>query len=154
LNPAIKILVIDRVFIMPNPGGRVGHFVGNEGTSVGARDGLDWVDRCSSPGIDGRGHPYGRSNGRKAETRRARDGEPAVRRIVVHVALPGMGLAPSVLMRSDVLRFGVVRRAWIQRGVQVAPLHQKPVRYASFRVARVLRCTRWKGTGKRIHPSA
>src|SRR5205814_242700 len=34
LDPTIKILIIDRVFIMPNPGRRIRHFVGNEGTAI------------------------------------------------------------------------------------------------------------------------
>src|SRR6267143_2160145 len=154
LDSAIQILIIDRVFIMPNSCGRIRHLVCDEGTTIGSRDGLDCVYGRSSPGIDGgdcskRGPDRG-----KGETRCAADIETAVRRVAVHVALPSVGLAPGVFMRSDVLRFGVIGRAWIQRRVQVAPLHQKPVRDASFSVARVLRCARWEGTGKGIHPGA
>ena len=77
--------------------------------------------------------------GEKVKARRAGDIETAVGRIVVHVALPGMGLAPGVLMRSDVLRFGVIGRARIQRRVQVVLFHQKPVRRACVSVAGVVR---------------
>ena len=135
LNPAIQILVVDRVFIMPNPSDWARHLVGNERTAIDSRNGLDRIDGRSSPGIDGRGHSHRGSNGRKAETRRAGDIETTVGRIVIHVALPRVSLAPGVLMRSDVLSFGVIRRARIQRRVQVAAFHKNPVRYAGVSVA-------------------
>jgi len=140
LDPAIKILVIDRVLIMPDPSGWVRHFVGNEGTAIGSRNRLDWIDGRSRPGTDGRDRSRRGSDRRKGETRRASDIETAVGRIVIHVALPGVSLAPDVLMRSDVLRFGIIRRARIQRGVQVAHFHKDPVRCAGVSVARVAIC--------------
>ena len=138
LNPAIKILVVEGVLIMPNPSDRARHFVGNERTAIDSRNGLDRIDGRSSPGIDGRGHSHRGSNRRKAETRRAADVKLTVGGIVVHVALSGVSLAPGVLMRSDVLRFGEVRRAHIQRRVQVAAFHKNPVRCAVVNVAAVV----------------
>ena len=35
--------------------------------------------------------------------------------VIVHVALPGMRLAPAVFMRGDILRFGKIGRAGIER---------------------------------------
>ena len=55
LDSAIQILVVDGVFIMPNPGGWVRHFVGNERAAIDSRLGLDRIDGRSGPGIDGRG---------------------------------------------------------------------------------------------------
>jgi hypothetical protein len=154
LNPAIKILVIDRVLIMPNPSDRARHFVGNERTAIGSRNGLDRIDGRSSPGIDGRSHSHGGSNGRKGETRRAADAELTVGGVVVHVALPRVSLAPGVLMWRYVLRFGEVRRAHIHRRVQVISFHKDPVRCAGVSVAGVVVCSRGEGAGKGIHPGA
>ena len=55
LNPAVKILVIDRVFIMPDPGDGACHFVGNKATTIDSRLGFDRRNRRARPGIDGRG---------------------------------------------------------------------------------------------------
>src|ERR1700681_4032024 len=96
LDRAIKILVIECIFIMPNAGDWARHLVGNERTAIDSRLGLDRSDGCSSPGIDGRGHSHGGSNGRKGETRRAVDAVLTIGGIVVHVALTRMGLAPGV----------------------------------------------------------
>ena len=41
LDRAIKILIVDGVFIMPNAGGWVRHLVDNEGTAIDSRLGLD-----------------------------------------------------------------------------------------------------------------
>ena len=154
MDPTVKILVIDRVFIMPNPSGWIRHLVGNEGTAIDSRLGLDRIDGRSSPGIDGSGRSHGGSNGRKGETRRAADIELTIGGVVVHVAFPRVSLAPGVLMRSDVLRFGVIRRARIHRRVQVISLHKDPVRCAGVIVAGVVVCSRGKGARKGIHPGA
>ena len=103
---AIQVLIIDRVFIMPDAGRWVRHLVGNERAAIDSRRGLDRVDGRSRPGIDGRSHAHRGANRRKGEARRAADIETAVGDVVIHVALPRVGLAPGVLMRGDVLRFG------------------------------------------------
>src|SRR6266446_4776442 len=154
LKPTIKILVIKRVLIMPNSGRGVCHLVANESNAIGSRNGFDSIDGRSRPGINGRGHSYGGSDRREGETRRAADTESAVGGIVVHVALPGVGLAPGILMGRDVLSFGVIGRTWIQGGIEVASFHQNPVRCARVIVARVVGCVRWIGAGKRIYPGA
>ena len=75
------------------------------------------------------------------------------------VALPCMSLAPGVFMWSDVLTFGEVGRARIQRCVQVAHCHRDPVGRPCMGVARVVvwRCRRVSPrveAGKGIHPRA
>jgi hypothetical protein len=128
LDPAIQVLVIDGVFIMPNAGGWISYLVGNEPAAIDSGFGFDRINSRTGPGIDGGCRPNGGSNGREGETRRAGHIETTVGRIVVHVALPSVGLAPGVLMRSDVLRFRVIRCPWIQCRVQVISFHEKPVR--------------------------
>ena len=138
LDRAIKILVMDGVFIMPNPSGGIRHFVDNERTTIDPRLRLDRSTGRSSPGIGGRSHSHRGANGRKGETRRPSDIVTTIGRIVIHVALPGVRLAPGVLMWRYVLRFGEVGRARIHRRVQIAPFHQNPVRCACVSVARVV----------------
>src|SRR6202043_2578746 len=110
-------------------------------------NGLDPVDGCSSPGIDGRAHSHRGPSAYKGETRRAADSVLTVGRVVIHVALSRVSLAPDVLMRSYVLRFGVIRRARIQRRVQIIGLNTNPVRYAVVCVASVVVCSRWEDSG-------
>jgi hypothetical protein len=112
LNPAIKILVIECVLIMPNPSDRARHFVGNERTAIGSRNGLDRINGRSSPSFNGRLLSHGGACAIK--TKGLVDSGYAVltvRSVVVHVALARMTLAPSVFVRDDVLRFGKIRRS-------------------------------------------
>ena len=154
LNRAIQILVIDRVLVMPDSSGRICDLVANEGNAIDSRSRLDLVDRRSGPGLDGRLHSHRGSDGRKGETGGASHTELTVGDIVVHVALPRMSLAPGVFMGSDVLTFGPVGRARIQRCVQIALLHLEPVRRPGMGMARVVVCGRWEGAGKGIYPCA
>ena len=154
LDRAIKIPVIDRVLIMPNARDRARHFEGNERTAIDSRLRLDRIDGRSRPNIDGRDHSDRGSRVRKGKACHAADKELFVGRIVAHVALRWMSLAPGVLMRSDVLRFGIIRRAGIQRRVQVASLHKNPVRCPAVSVVGVVSCSRGEGAGKGIHPGA
>ena len=138
LDPAIKILVIDGVFIMVEPGDRARHLVGNKGTAIDSRRGLDRLDGRSRPGIDGRGHSHGGSNRRKAETGGAADIKTAVGCIVEHVALPRVGLAPGILVWGNVLRFGEVGRTRVHRRVQIVYFDNNPMRRAGVSVAGVV----------------
>ena len=74
--------------------------------------------------------------------------------IVIHVALPWVGLTPSVFSRTYVLSFGKVSRALILRRDEIACCHRDPVRRASVVVARVIIGGRWEGTCKGVHPRA
>ena len=127
LDRAIEILIMDGVFIVPEAGDWPRHFVGNERTAIDSWLGLDRVSCRSSPGIGGSGHSHCGPNARKGETRRPGDIETTIGGIVIHVALPGVRLAPGVLLRSVVLNFGVIGRARVHRGAQVGGIHEKPV---------------------------
>ncbi len=156
LNRAIQVLVIDRILIMPNSSGWVGHFIANKCNAIVSRIGLNLIDRCSGPGKDGWGRSHRGSNRRKCEIRGSADTELTIGDVVVHVALPGIGLAPGIFMRSDILTFGKIGRARILRRVQVAHCHRDPVRGGCMRVAGVVRRA-WRSreyAGKGIHPGA
>lgn len=56
LNGAIEVFVIERVFIVPDSGRRVGHLVPHEPDPVVSRIGLDPVHRRTSPSPDRRLH--------------------------------------------------------------------------------------------------
>ena len=56
----------------------------------------------------------------------------------------GMRLAPAVFVRGDILRFGKVGRALIQRCVQIIDFNQNPMRYTVVAVAAVIVRRRWK----------
>ena len=108
----------------------------------------------SSPRPGGRGHSHRGSNRRKSETRRAGDIVTAIGRVVIHVALPRVGLAPGVFMRAVVLNFEVVRRARVHRCIQVGGIHDNPMRCPGVSVAGVIICSRWEDAGEGIHPGA
>ena len=114
LNRAIQVLVIQGILIVPESGRWIGHFVSHKPKAIIARIRFDLVYCHACPRHDGRSPPDCRGKRRKCETRCAADVELAIRNVVVHVALPGMRLAPCVLVGSDILGFGEVRRALIQ----------------------------------------
>src|SRR6266446_8021340 len=102
LDRAIKILIMDGVFIMPETSDWARHFIDYESAAIDSRLGLDRSTGRSSPCTGGRGHSYRGANGGESETRRAGDIVTAVGGIVIHVALPRVGLAPGVFMRAVV----------------------------------------------------
>ena len=57
-------------------------------------------------------------------------------------------------MRSDVLGFGVIRRARVLRRVQIARRHREPVGRAGVRVATVVVGVRIENAGKRVDAGA
>src|SRR6266571_1362970 len=73
LDRAIKILIMDGVFIMPETSDWARHFIDNKGAPVDSPLGLDRNAGRSSPRTCGRGHSHRGANGRKGETRRAGD---------------------------------------------------------------------------------
>src|SRR5256885_1549493 len=93
---------------MPKTGGWAAYFVDNEGSPIDSRDGLDRNTGGSSPGIGCGGHAHSRSNSREGKSCRPGDVETAIGDIVIHVALPGMRLAPGILLRSVILRLGII----------------------------------------------
>src|SRR6188508_241889 len=67
LNGAIDVLVIDRVFIVPDTRSRIRDFVGNESNPIDSWSRLNLINRCSSPGVDCRLHSHCGSDGSKSE---------------------------------------------------------------------------------------
>ena len=66
LNPAIQVLVIERVLIVPDALARISYFVTHEPDTVVSRVRLDLVHCCASerlPSLNGRLHPHRRSGG-------------------------------------------------------------------------------------------
>ena len=111
LNGTIEVLVIERVLILPDAGGRVGHFVTHEPNTIVAVIRFDLIYRRASPGFNGWLLTHGAAHGTK--TKRLVDSSYRVllvRRVVIHVALVRMTLAPGAFVRHDVLRFGEICR--------------------------------------------
>src|ERR1044072_3280643 len=110
LNGTVEVLVIERVLIVPDTSGRVGHFVPHEPDAVGAWSRFDLVYSCVSPDCDGRSHSHCRSIFIETEAGRTAYSVFTVGSVVVHVAFPRMRLAPSIIMRRDLLCFRKTRR--------------------------------------------
>ena len=110
LDRAIEVLVIERVFIVPDASGGVRDFVTHEPDTIVSRVRLLPVYRRAGPGHDRWLLAHGGANGAKGEgCRAATHVIPLVRSIVVHVALARMTLAPGVFVRDDVFRFGKIQ---------------------------------------------
>ena len=159
MDRAIEVLIKDGVFIVPNSSRWVCDLVADEYNPIVSRIGLDLVYRRACPSHDGRLPAHRRANGRKREVGNAAHVIPAVGSVVKHVAFPRMRLAPSVFVRSEVLPFGKIARAGIERCVQVIDVNNDPVRYlvvhmAGVVVRRCLRISPREEAGKRIDPGA
>ena len=154
LDSSVQILVIQGILIVPDSLTGIGHFVSNKPEAIIARIRLDLVDCRACPCHEGRSPPDRGAKRRKCEARCAGDAELAIRNVVVHIAFPGMVLAPRVLVGSDILGFGEVRRAWIQVLVQIIHLNPDPMRYTVVRMAAVIVRGRWKSAGEGIDPGA
>jgi hypothetical protein len=61
LNPAIEVLIIESVLIVPDPCRRIGYFVPHEPDTIISRGGLDLIHcrPCTYPDLYGRLHPHG-----------------------------------------------------------------------------------------------
>ena len=114
LDGAIEILVIERVFIVPDASTGVRDFIAHEPDTVGSRRGLDLVYCRAGPSHDRRLLSHGGACGSK--TKGLVDsgyGVLTVRSVVIHVALARMTLAPGAFVGDDVFRFGKIRRPWV-----------------------------------------
>ena len=159
LDSAIEIHVIDRVLVVPDAGRGIRYLVSNESSAIDSRLGLDRIDGRSSPGIDRRGRSHRGSNRRKAETGRAADTEATVGRIVVHVALPRVTLAPGVLVWSNICRLGKIGGTRIGWRVQIVGLNNNPVGHTVVHVPGMIvrrgrRISPREKAGERVDPSA
>jgi hypothetical protein len=142
---------------MPDSTTRVSDFVSHEPDPIVYRIRLVLVDgsACACPCLYGRLHRNRGASRRKGEiTRATANGELAIGDIVVHVALPGMGLTPGIFTRGDVLCFGEIGRAGILRWIQVTHCHCDPVRCAGVSVAGMIVRARRERARERIHPRA
>jgi|SRR6266496_5366868 len=103
---------------MPDSGSRIGNLVTHEPDAVVWRIGLNLVHCGARPCQNGSLHAHGGAGRRKCVVvPAAADVKPTVGGIIVHVALPGMRLAPGVLVWSDVLSFAKIGRARVLRRI-------------------------------------
>ena len=109
LNGAVEILVIDGVFIVPDPGIWSCDLVTNEENTVISWIRFTLVYGCSGPSHEGRLLSHRVAHEIKGE--RLVDSNYAaltVRCIVIHVALGRVSLAPGAFVRNDVFRFSKI----------------------------------------------
>src|SRR6266480_954819 len=156
LEGAIEVLVVQRIFIVPDPSSGVGDFVAHEPDTVGSRRGLDLVYRRAGPSHNRRLLSHGGSCASKTKGLvNSGYGVRTVRSVVIHVALVRMTLAPGSFVGDNVFRFGKIRRSRVQRCVQVVNVNQNSVRRYVMTVAAVIvRCRTGKTSGERVHPGA
>jgi hypothetical protein len=129
LDRAIEVLVVESIFVVPDAGSGVRHFVAHEPDTVGSGCGLDLVYRRTDPGRDRRMLSHGGSCGSKTKGLiNSGYGVRTVRSVVIHVALVGMTLAPAAFVGHNVFRFGKIRSPRVQRRVQVVNVDQHSVR--------------------------
>src|SRR5262249_7601832 len=125
LNRAIKILVVQRVFVVPDSGSRIADFVTHKPDAVVSRVRLGLRDCRALSGRDDRYLAYIGANGAKTESRRATSHALLlIGDIIIHVTLARVTLAPGVLMRDDVLRFRKISGTQILCWDKIIRLHQ------------------------------
>src|SRR5262249_26525018 len=133
-------------------------FIAHEPDPIISRVRLLLAYRRPGPRRNGRMHSPGRANRRKGEVRCTVDKELTVGSIVIHVALPGMGLTPGVFLRRQVLCFCEIGCALIERCVEITDINANPVRCvnAIFVVAGVVGWIwiRYEKSSERIDPRA
>ena len=154
LNRAIEVLVIQGILIVPDSGSWIRHFVSHKPEAIIALIRFDLVYCHACPRHDGRSPPDRGGKRRKCETRCAADAELAIRNVVVHITLPGMVLAPCVLVGSDVLGFGEIGRALIQVLIQIIDFNPDSMRYTVVRMAAVVVRCGWVRASEGIDPCA
>jgi len=142
LDRAIEVLVIERVFIVPDARTGIRYFEAHKPDAVVSRVRFLPVYRRAGPGHDRWLLAHGGTNGGKGEGRgSATHVMPLVGSIVVHVALARMTLAPGVFVRNDVFRFGKIGGALVLGRNQVTRVHQHSMRRCIMSVAGVIvRC--------------
>ena len=138
LNAAIEIFIEQGIFIVIDPRRGTGHFAAHKRDAIVSRIGLHFIYRRPCPSHDGRLHSLGLAKRGKCEVRCAANKVLTVGRVVIHVALPGMGLTPRVFKRVQVCRFRKIRRTRIEICVQIGDLNANPVRYVVKYVAVVI----------------
>ena len=144
LDGAIEVLVIERIFVVPDLLRRADleRFVAYEPDTIVAWVRFNPVHRRAVPGHDRRLLSHGGACASKSKGLvNSGYGVLTVRGVVVHVALARMTLAPRVFVRDYVLCFSKICRSRVQRRVQVVNVNQNPVRRYVMNVAAVIvRC--------------
>jgi hypothetical protein len=112
LDGTIEVLVIERVFIVPDASSGVRDFIAHKPDAIVSRVRLKLVYRRASPSCNGGLLPHGGTY--TGKTKGLIDSGyviSTVRSVVVHVALARMTLAPGVFVRDNVFRLGKIRRS-------------------------------------------
>jgi len=138
LNAAVHILVVQGVLIVIDSLSGIGHFVAHKPDPIVSRVRLLLAYGRPCPSRDGRVHSPGRANRRKGEARCTANKELTIGSIVIHVALPRVGLTPLVLLRRQVLRFREIGCALIERCVEITDINANPVRGSDVVMAGVV----------------
>jgi len=109
LDPAVEVLVVQRVFIVPDASGGVRDFVAYKPDAIGAWSRLNLVYRRARPSHNRRLLSHGGSCASKTKGLiNSGYGVRTVRSIVIHVALVRMTLTPGAFVGDDVFRFGKI----------------------------------------------
>ena len=139
MDGAVEVLVIERIFVVPDAGSWVRDFVAHEPDAIVSRIRLNLIYGRIGPRHDRRLLPNGGTNGVKIEIRRATaHALLLIGDVVIHIALVRMTLAPNVFVRDYVLRFSKIHRSRVQRRVQVVNVYQNSVRRYVMTVAGVI----------------
>src|SRR6266404_4761637 len=139
LDGAIEVLVVQRIFIVPDPSSGVRHFIAHEPDTIGAWSRLNLVYCRTCPSHNRRMLSHGGSGTSKTKGLiNSGYGVRAVRSVVIHVALIRMTLAPGAFVGDDVFRFGKISRPRVHRRVQVVNVNQHSVRGYVMNVAGVI----------------
>ena len=114
LDGAVEVLVIERVFIVPDASAGVGDFVAHEPDTIVEVIGFELVYRRTSPSRDRRMLSHGGSSTSKTKgLTNSGYGVGAVRSVVIHVALVRVTLTPGAFVGDDVFRFGKIGRSLV-----------------------------------------
>ena len=141
---------------MPDTGTGVRDSEAHEPDTIISRVGFLPDYSRAGPGHDRRLLAHRGTDGAKGEVcRAATNGLLPVRRIVVHVALARMTLAPGVFVRDDVFRFGKIGGVLVLGYNKVIRDHQDPMRgYVMTVTAVIVGCRTYEKSSEGIDPCA
>ena len=114
LDRAIEVLVVESIFIVPDAGAGVRYFKAHKPDAIGSGSRLKLSYRRAGPGSNG--WLFSHRGARRTKTERLVNSGyrvPLIRRVVIHVALAGVTLAPGVFVRDDVFGFSKICRAGV-----------------------------------------
>ena len=135
----IEVLVIDRVFIVPDTIRWVGYLVTHKPDPVVPWIRFDLIYCRASPRHNGRVLSHGGSCGIK--TKGLVNSEYAVLTVgcvVIHVALGRVTLTPGAFVRDDVIRFGKICSPGVEGRIQVVNVNENSMRRYVVTVASVI----------------